>query len=169
MKYFTTLLALLLSYSMLGQFIPQPMGYNPDANGDSFIGVDDLTGMLSLYGTAFQSGDSLTTESWVFPEDNGPYTDIEIPEHIDVLYVHQQEDQQIKFFMPLGTGYKVLQVFLSCEGFYQWEVEFYNTPYNNGDYDGGTYMFDGSQQVRSKSPRLLTFIRGINGVWYSSR
>ena len=49
MKYFTTLLALLLSYSMLGQFIPQPMGYNPDANGDQFIGVDDVMGTLALY------------------------------------------------------------------------------------------------------------------------
>ena len=61
-KHFTTLLALLLSCSMLGQFIPQPMGYNPDANGDSFIGADDVMGTLALYGNIFSTNDSTEFE-----------------------------------------------------------------------------------------------------------
>ena len=37
------------------QFIPQPAGYNPDENADGIIGVSDLAGILSLYGSAFNS------------------------------------------------------------------------------------------------------------------
>ena len=165
MKYFTTLLALLLSYSMLGQFIPQPMGYNPDANGDSFIGVDDLTGMLALYGNAFQNDDTLNIKTIEFPEEYDLYPlnqflGYTISEDWDILYLNQKEDEGVSLYLPSGTGYKVVQVFVSCENFAQMPIWF--LPPN-----GTPTIFGGSMNVICGSPRVFTFIRGHNGKWYS--
>lgn len=49
-----------------GQFIPQPMGYNPDGNSDGLISVSDLQDLLALYGLPFAVEDTLTTV--VFPD-----------------------------------------------------------------------------------------------------
>ena len=47
MKYFLTYLALGLAFVAGAQHMP----YNPDANADLFIGVDDVLGILGLYDT----------------------------------------------------------------------------------------------------------------------
>ena len=48
MKHLLTLAALLVSTLSLAQQMP----YNPDANGDDFVGVDDVLGVLGVYDTA---------------------------------------------------------------------------------------------------------------------
>jgi len=52
MKYFTTLLALFLSCSMLAQG-PVEFPYNPDSDGDDFIGVNDLMALLGEFDSVF--------------------------------------------------------------------------------------------------------------------
>lgn len=52
MKHFTTLLALLLSCSMLAQG-PVEFPYNPDSDGDDFIGVNDLMALLGEFDSVF--------------------------------------------------------------------------------------------------------------------
>ena len=52
MKHLTTLLALLLSCSMLAQG-PVEFPWNPDADGDDFIGVNDLMALLGEFDSAF--------------------------------------------------------------------------------------------------------------------
>lgn len=53
MKHLLTLAALLVSTLSLGQQMP----YNPDANGDDFVGVDDVLGVLGVYDTALLQPD----------------------------------------------------------------------------------------------------------------
>ena len=70
MKHLTTLLALLLSCSMLAQG-PVEFPWNPDADGDDFIGVNDLMALLGEYSTSFSeenlylSEDSLSATYYV--------------------------------------------------------------------------------------------------------
>ena len=52
MKHLTTLLALLLSCSMLAQG-PVEFPWNPDADGDDFIGVNDLMALLGEFDSVF--------------------------------------------------------------------------------------------------------------------
>ena len=153
-----------------GQFIPQPMGYNPDVNGDEFIGVDDVMGTLALYDNAFDNGDSLVITSWTFPEDyqepyasnpeNYSYAHTYIDEATDVVYIHQTEDQSAYFYLPQGVGYKVVQIFLSCDGFAQWDCRIMGTS------DLSSYMYGGTFLVYDHAPVVLTMIRGHNGKWY---
>ena len=42
MKHLTTLLTALVAFAATAQQMP----YNPDANGDDFVGVDDVLGVL---------------------------------------------------------------------------------------------------------------------------
>ena len=42
MKHLTTLLTMAITLTGLAQQMP----YNPDANGDDFVGVDDVLGFL---------------------------------------------------------------------------------------------------------------------------
>ena len=53
MKHLLTLAGLLLSTLSLAQQMP----YNPDANGDDFVGVDDVLGVLGVYDTALMQPD----------------------------------------------------------------------------------------------------------------
>ena len=68
----TTILSLCMAFAFAlnAQFIPQPMGYNPDSNSDGAIGSEDLMGLLSFYGTEFDNGDSLVTENLSFTAAN---------------------------------------------------------------------------------------------------
>ena len=52
MKHLTTLLALLLSCSMLAQG-PVEFPWNPDSDGDDFIGVNDLMALLGEFDSVF--------------------------------------------------------------------------------------------------------------------
>ena len=53
MKHLLTLAALLVSTLSVAQQMP----YNPDANGDDFVGVDDVLGVLGVYDTALMQPD----------------------------------------------------------------------------------------------------------------
>ena len=53
MKYLITLLTMAITITGLGQQMP----YNPDANGDDFVGVDDVLGVLGVYDTALMQPD----------------------------------------------------------------------------------------------------------------
>ena len=53
MKHLTTLLTMAITFTGLGQQMP----YNPDANGDDFVGVDDVLGVLGVYDTALMQPD----------------------------------------------------------------------------------------------------------------
>ena len=53
MKRLTTLLTMAITITGLGQQMP----YNPDANGDDFVGVDDVLGVLGVYDTALMQPD----------------------------------------------------------------------------------------------------------------
>ena len=67
MKHLTTLLTMAITLTGLGQQMP----YNPDANGDDFVGVDDVLGVLGVYDTALMQPDltcdyqGTTFENWV--------------------------------------------------------------------------------------------------------
>ena len=53
MRHLTTLLTMAITFTGLGQQMP----YNPDANGDDFVGVDDVLGVLGVYDTALMQPD----------------------------------------------------------------------------------------------------------------
>ena len=53
MKHLATLLTMAITFTGLGQQMP----YNPDANGDDFVGVDDVLGVLGVYDTALLQPD----------------------------------------------------------------------------------------------------------------
>ena len=53
MKHLTTLLTMAITFAGLGQQMP----YNPDANGDDFVGVGDVLGVLGVYDTALMQPD----------------------------------------------------------------------------------------------------------------
>ena len=53
MKHLVTLLTMAITFTGLAQQMP----YNPDANGDDFVGVDDVLGVLGVYDTALMQPD----------------------------------------------------------------------------------------------------------------
>ena len=53
MKHLTTFIAAVISFAAAAQQMP----YNPDANGDDFVGVDDVLGVLGVYDTALMQTD----------------------------------------------------------------------------------------------------------------
>jgi hypothetical protein len=54
MKYFITIVIAACSLNVFSQGTPQ-LPWNPDENGDGFIGVSDLQGLLSQYGLDFNA------------------------------------------------------------------------------------------------------------------
>ena len=50
MKHLTALLTMAITLTGLAQQMP----YNPDANGDDFVGVDDVLGVLGVYDALMQ-------------------------------------------------------------------------------------------------------------------
>ena len=164
MKHFTTLLALLLSCSMLGQFIPQPMGYNPDANGDSFIGVDDVMGTLSVYNSFFANNDSLELGFFEFPQDLNYQTsetdgvgDFSVGDSLDLVYLVQNDYSFVHIHLPSGNTWKVLQIFYRVEGISNCTFQFIS--------DTGPIGSNWSY-VNTDNPRYFTLIRGHDGHWY---
>ena len=77
MKHLTTLLALLLSCSMLAQG-PVEFPWNPDADGDDFIGVNDLMALLGEFDSVFsEEGLYLSADSLSAMYDVGNKTFLE--------------------------------------------------------------------------------------------
>ena len=105
-----------------GQFIPQPNAYNPDANGDAFIGVDDVMGTLALFGNAFQNSDSLNIvvadpDMWNTWQDTGQGSNgqLEVPIGTDLIYLkfgaYPNDAFETRLTLPNEIGFKVLTVF----------------------------------------------------------
>ena len=53
MKHLTLLLTMAITLTGIAQQMP----YNPDANGDDFVGVDDVLGVLGVFDTALMQPD----------------------------------------------------------------------------------------------------------------
>lgn len=53
MKHLMTLVALLVSTAVVAQIPTFP--WNPDENGDQFVGLPDLLGLLTVYGQEFEN------------------------------------------------------------------------------------------------------------------
>lgn len=165
----TTILSLCMAFAIAlnAQFIPQQMGYNPDVNGDELIGVEDLMGTLSLYGNSFDNGDSLIVQTISFPEEEGDYFDgscgsdvcVLLDDLWDIVYFSTTNDANVLFELPEGIGYKVVQVFVDCDGFAQVDMAFYH-PASIG------LPLINLMTVNCDRPRVFTFIRGHNGIWY---
>ena len=105
----TTIFSLLMAYGVtaFGQFIPQPNAYNPDANGDSFIGVDDVMGTLALFNSPFNNGDSLNTL---------------IIEFYQGVQIHTHSSGVVDTLMCYGSGYDIDSI--SCQGLspFSWPI-----------------------------------------------
>ena len=115
MKHLLTAIACCLAVAGSAQFIPQPMGYNPDSNSDGFVGAEDLMGLLSLFGTPYDDGDSVdvvTLDYTGFESDT-----LQIPEHADIVYLlsgeYTGDGNQVSraAWLPLGSTWKTVIVF----------------------------------------------------------
>ena len=137
----TTILSLCMAFAFAlnAQFIPQPMGYNPDSNSDGYIGSADLVGLLALYGNAFGNNDSIQVVELSFI---GSETDtLEIPEYADVVVVHHEfvnpdsyGHEHWYFKMPSDESFKTMLVLprvnqTNSELSEQFAEEFFLTPY----------------------------------------
>jgi hypothetical protein len=164
MKTILSLLFALTLGTAFGQFIPQPMGYNPDVNGDEFIGVDDVMGTLALYDNAFDNGDSVVT---VFADLTDPLDTLFIPANTDMVYINADGPENPHFLieLPSGTGFKTLVVMAK------------NTTEISGstasirfiepcDYGDGFCTVQWIYVTEYK-PLYTFLIRGLDGVWYS--
>ena len=82
--------------------------YNPDADGDGFISVTDLTSFLSTYCSPFDSnvcpcGGCEATPDWVFPEAGDTLTAAEVALH---LFTSTPDSIFIQLYIsPYGVGY----------------------------------------------------------------
>ena len=142
------------------------MGYNPDENSDGLIGVGDLQGILTLYGSTFESNDSLniTSDFWdVNAPDIDGQDDYFVGIGTDILYLTTNAyDDNEQLFLPSEVGFKTLLIlldftigfssggqieFLSEEGGSVSEVVAIDTSYLNGSH-------------------ALVFIHGHDNKWY---
>lgn len=110
-----------------GQFFPQDAEYNPDVDGDQYIGVNDILGILPLFGNAFSSADSIAVENvtvgynhrcWPDGSNGSP---VILPD-VDVVYLDvnpylnadfpsaYETYNCFKVKLPSGAGFKTLLV-----------------------------------------------------------
>ena len=179
MKSTLVLLFFLILGTAFGQFIPQPMGYNPDENSDGLIGVADLQGLLALYGNVYDNGDSLNVEIvdpflWVSWQDTGQggQGSFAVPEGTDVLYIdflHVPVDVfNVNVLLPQETGFKTLLVFWDT-----WDTVggSHRLRFFDGDPDvfGNTVSIcdkPGGNASNATARRSFFFIHGHDGKWY---
>ena len=111
MKHFVTLVACLVSLFALGQ---NP-NYDPDSNGDDFIGSADLVSFLTLFNTMLNSetltvGYAIELDSagtFELPNTSTPVTYYSVPDSVDVLlYSPTADTVQIE---PYSYRYVVLR------------------------------------------------------------
>ena len=93
MKHLTTLLALLLSCSMLGQNFPVP--YNPDDDANGLIGTPDLLSLLALFGEEFSAA--------VVSEDDQSVIRLS-PKQVFFVLCEPKEHSERKLCDVLGLG-----------------------------------------------------------------
>jgi len=148
-----------------GQFIPQPMGYNPDVDGDEFIGINDIMGVLPLYNSAFDNGDSTVS---VFETVTTPNDTIYVDENTDFLYITTLLDDNgyVHVQLPQGNDFSSLVILAnqpnpsnSGSNFLQvWQ----------GDAGCGADVCGlGFYVITANTPKGMMFLRGEDGLWYS--
>lgn len=166
MKYCIAIFTFALYAHCCAQFIPQPMGYNPDENSDGLIGVGDLQGLLALYGNTFDSGDSLVVEfdTWDvnLPYGNGE-DDYVMNSGIDLLYLSSNLwDDNEQFILPPTTGFRTLMIALTLTECCTigGEVEFLTNQSN----PFSEVISLPSSDLGERS--ILLFVHGHDGEWY---
>ena len=130
------------------------MGYNPDSNFDGGIGSEDLMGMLSLFGSPFNSGDSLVVEYSIIEENaDGILDTLFVSEDVDIIYLSTSDytSGPINVILPQGNGWKSLMLLYEAA----------NSDIVITDYDNnyiGQFYYRG----------WVLIFRGHNGVWYAN-
>ena len=174
MKTILSLLFALTLGTAFGQFIPQPMGYNPDVNGDEFIGVDDVMGTLALYDSPFDNGDSVQTLSLVFSqvelmilgEGDSPDNRIEIPEGVDVLYLDAIDVDAVHFTLPQAVGFKSLLIMGSTQNPEGTDFLFYSP---GTDLTAGAPLEIIDLKAHDYGGMWCTVLRRPSGEWLTPR
>lgn len=147
------------------QFIPQQMGYNPDVNGDSNIGVTDLQGVLSLYEQPFNSGDSIVAYVANIAD---PLDTLSIIENTGVLYIVADGPENAEFVidLPSGSGFKSLLVLMRNVTMIAGSAAYLRF-IGQGDCNSPDgYCGISFQTVSSNESLHKIFIRGQDGFWY---
>lgn len=165
----TTILSLCMAFAIAlnAQFIPQPMGYNPDSNSDGAIGSEDLMGMLSLYGTEFDNGDSteifmvdfvgVEDSTFVIPESTDICFIEWLPEFLDVPAEENPyciNEAQMKCVLPAGNTLKFMSVIMKMG----WKTTIPMNPHpqwninTSVDCYGGSLAFEGLDWRRNGPP-----------------
>lgn len=166
-----TTLSLLLALTLgtaFGQFIPQPMGYNPDVNGDEFIGVDDVMGTLALYDNAFDNGDSTVS---IFEMLTDPLDTLWIPENADFVYITADgpENPDFELILPSGIGFKSIVILVKNATDISGSTAYCRIKFQGGcDYDPSGFCELKFLVTPSYKPQRYIAIRGEDGVWYDS-
>lgn len=86
------------------------MGYNPDVDSDGLIGVEDLMGTLSLFGSVFDNGDS--TEIFMVDFVGVEDSTFVIPEATDICYVEWLPEFQIGEYPDCDPDFNEFQLVL---------------------------------------------------------
>lgn len=166
----TTIFSLLMACGVtaFGQFIPQPNAYNPDANGDSFIGVDDVIGTLALYNSVFDNGDSTVS---IFETLTDPLDTLWIPENADIVHIAANGPENANFIvvLPLGIGFKSLVALVNNITGSESSNQAIRFKVQNGcDYDPNGFCEQKYLSVSTVRPQHYITIRGEGGVWYGN-
>lgn len=157
----TTIFSLLMACGVtaFGQFIPQPNAYNPDANGDSFIGVDDVMGTLALYGNAFETSDSLQ----VVDIELGPESWYNIEPNTDILIVHPTGGGNQRYLvLPDAVGFKTITVMMTHDANTVMSYYIYVSDPASPNYSEPLRLVN----VTASSPKSVRFTHAPNGTWY---
>ena len=158
MKPLFSALVLVFTTSAAAQFIPQPMGYNPDVNGDAFIGVDDVMGTLALYNNIFDNGDSLnvlSTSDSLWAEGFETFL---IPVGTDILYLNYEvalEGANAIIELPESNGFSTLMVLTDPT---VWKPHHLTFNYQGDGQESHNYTHN-----RNK---CFIWIHGHNDKWY---
>ncbi len=108
MKHLTTFLTMAITLTGLGQQMP----YNPDANGDDFVGVDDVLGVLGVYDTALMQPDlQCDYEGTDLEEFIGDLFSSNII--LDSLIVEYYFNEQFEAFIPGCPDPQIMEVVLN--------------------------------------------------------
>ena len=168
MKYFIAIFTFALYAHCCAQFIPQPMGYNPDENSDGLIGAGDLQGLLALYGNTFDNGDSTAIEYMTFSVEDqalggSGYTLSadgcclrSISESTDIVYLHKTNYCGSMFIeLPIDDTFKTLLILCSSDTTCTTNFQF---------YENGTER--AVCNPLPNHPEYFILVRGHNGLWY---
>ena len=175
MKHLTTLLTMAITFTGLAQQMP----YNPDANGDDFVGVDDVLGVLGVYDTALMQPDlqcdyeGTDFEQWVGDLFNPTI-------ELDSVYVEYLIVDSVQTFLPGCPDPVIIETILERSYMINGNAGYQNTPsydrwYRSTGYLDYLRVFEfrfypnGSYYLRladNEIEELTSF--NADAVWYPS-